>query len=97
MENMARTLVRHPELRIPSNMPRDDSPDPLSMYAFLTLADKHKHQSLEPKTYREATTSHDKVKWRLSMEDEYNSLMENNTWSLGLLPPGRRVLRGRWV
>lgn len=31
------------------------------------------------------------------MEEEYNSLMENNTWSLCELPKGRKAIKNKWV
>ena len=31
------------------------------------------------------------------MEEEYNSLMENNTWDLVLLPKGRKMVRCKWI
>jgi hypothetical protein len=31
------------------------------------------------------------------MHEEYNSLLENQTWDLVLLPSGRKLVRCRWV
>ena len=31
------------------------------------------------------------------MEEEYKSLLENNTWDLVKLPPNRTALKGKWV
>ena len=31
------------------------------------------------------------------MQDEYKSLMDNNTWCLIQAPSGAHILRGRWV
>jgi hypothetical protein len=31
------------------------------------------------------------------MQEEYNSLLENQTWDLVLLPSGRKLVRCRWV
>ena len=31
------------------------------------------------------------------MDSEYNSLMENKTWELVELPPGRSAIGSKWV
>jgi hypothetical protein len=31
------------------------------------------------------------------MQEEYNSLLENQTWDLVPLPSGRKLVRCRWV
>eukprot|EP00253_Pinus_taeda_P030107 PITA_30107 len=35
--------------------------------------------------------------WESAMEDEYNSLLENQTWDLVPLPSGRKLVRCKWV
>jgi hypothetical protein len=32
-----------------------------------------------------------------SIQEEYNSLINNQTWDLGLLNSGRKLVRSRWV
>jgi hypothetical protein len=34
--------------------------------------------------------------WEYSMHDEYNSLLENQTWDLVQLPPRRKLVRCIW-
>jgi len=31
------------------------------------------------------------------MDDEFKSLVENNTWDVVTLPPGARKMKGKWV
>ena len=31
------------------------------------------------------------------MEEEYNSLMRNNTWDLVSLPKGRKLVQCKWI
>ena len=45
-------------------------------------------------TYEEAKNS---VAWRKAMEEEYNSIMKNQTWSLVDLPKGKKTIGTKWV
>lgn len=51
----------------------------LLVFAF-TIAEQITHE--EPKTYKEAINSKDKIKWLEAMEEEMLSLEKNNTWTL---------------
>lgn len=51
----------------------------------------------EPASYRQAITSDDSDQWKAAMEDEYASLLRNETWDLVNLPPGRRAIKCKWV
>jgi hypothetical protein len=51
----------------------------------------------EPKTVAEIEGRPDAADWHKAMDDEYNSLMENDTWELVDLPPGRKVVQCKWV
>lgn len=51
----------------------------------------------EPTTVSEALHSDDAENWKTAMQDEYNSLMENNTWRLVSLPEGKKAIRNKWV
>jgi len=53
--------------------------------------------AIEPATYREATTGPEADKWKLAIEDEYNSLIENDTFTLCDLPPDRKHIGTKWV
>lgn len=92
MNSVERALIDPPELRLP----RQDSPDPIALYAFLVQANEP--EPYEPKTYQEALNdSYHKMDWELAMKEEYKSLVTNQTWSLTTPPPGRKILRGKWV
>lgn len=62
--------------------------------AFTAVDDPERE---EPSTYQEAISSDDANNWRLAMQDEYDSLIKNNTWILTQLPPGRKVIKNKWV
>lgn len=51
----------------------------------------------EPLTYSDAIASPDRKYWELAMEEEYNSLMSNKTWSITTLPNGRKPIKCKWV
>ncbi|CAI7735888.1 unnamed protein product [Closterium sp. NIES-53] len=47
---------------------------------------------LEPKTLAEALSGPDAEKWKQSVKEEYDSLLENETWELCELPPGKKAI-----
>jgi hypothetical protein len=51
-------------------------------------------QSSDPQTYREAAGN---PFWEATMQEEYNSLLENQTWDLVPLPSDMNLVRCRWV
>ena len=51
----------------------------------------------EPVSMREAQESADSDKWMEATRDEYQSLIDHETWELGPLPEGRSVVGSRWV
>jgi len=61
-------------------------------YAGMALLDVE-----EPETVEEALNSAESEKWMLAMDEEYQSLMKNNTWTLCRLPVGRTAIRNKWV
>ena len=48
-------------------------------------------------TYREAMKSSLKNEWIEATQKEYDALIENKTWVLSPLPPGRKAIGSRWV
>ena len=62
--------------------------------ALMTLDDKS--QSV-PNHYTDAINSSESDKWKAAMEDEYNSLMENNTWTVMPCPSGKKAIKSRWT
>ncbi|CAI7887778.1 unnamed protein product [Closterium sp. NIES-53] len=47
--------------------------------------------------WRKALAGDDREAWLASREDEFQSHMENETWTLTNLPPGRKALDCTWV
>ena len=51
--------------------------------------------SPEPTTYKEAMNSAESKKWQEIMQEEFGSLIQNNTWKLLPLPNKRKALSGK--
>ena len=51
----------------------------------------------EPTTLQEAMSSEHSAEWKVATDSEYNSLIENKTWKLVVLPPGRVAIGCKWV
>ncbi|CAL1392755.1 unnamed protein product [Linum trigynum] len=51
----------------------------------------------EPESFTEAMNDEDKQRWIEAMQDEMDSLYENNTFELVKLPKGKRALKNKWV
>jgi len=53
--------------------------------------------SKEPQIVDEALNGKDAKKWEITMQEEYDFLVVNNTWSLVPLPKGRKPISCKWV
>lgn len=51
----------------------------------------------EPANYNDAVNCEQKEKWLNAMTDEFNSLMQNNTWTLVEKPVDASVIDNKWV
>jgi hypothetical protein len=51
-------------------------------------------ETRDPETFAEASGHPD---WDTTMNEEYRSIMENDTWNLVPLPKGRKLVRCKWV
>ncbi|KAJ0179561.1 hypothetical protein K1T71_005273 [Dendrolimus kikuchii] len=54
-------------------------------------------QFSDPLTVEEALSGPDAQHWREAMDEEYKSLMENNTWELTKLPPNKKAMPCKWI
>lgn len=70
------------------HLPGDDEED--TTHACLAV-------SQDPLTVEEALTSSDSNHWQMAMEEEYKSLMKNNTWILCDLPDDKKAISCKWV
>lgn len=46
---------------------------------------------------KEAKSSDEWQNWKQAMDEEHQSLMENDTWELTQLPPDRKAINNKWV
>ncbi|CAI7837920.1 unnamed protein product, partial [Closterium sp. NIES-54] len=51
----------------------------------------------EPKTLAEALSGPDAEKWKQSVKEEYDSLLENETWELCELPPEKKAISSKLI
>ena len=51
----------------------------------------------EPECYDKTLQDENSSKWELSIKDEMNSLLRNQTWELTELLVGKKVLHNKWV
>jgi hypothetical protein len=51
----------------------------------------------KPQNIKEALTCENSKEWESAMQEKYDSLMVNNTWTLVPLPAGRKPISYKWV
>ncbi|CAI7886877.1 unnamed protein product [Closterium sp. NIES-54] len=51
----------------------------------------------EPNTLAEALSGPDAEKWKQSVKEEYDSLLENEMWELCELPPGKKAISSKLI
>ncbi|UYV73254.1 hypothetical protein LAZ67_10002363, partial [Cordylochernes scorpioides] len=51
----------------------------------------------EPLNYEDAIVGQNSKPWKLAMDDEFNSLMKNQTWTYVTLPSDRKAIACKWV
>eukprot|EP00253_Pinus_taeda_P022653 PITA_22653 len=64
------------------------TPDAVNIY------DLHSSSKIATESYAKAVGH---PSWESAMEEEYNSLLKNQTWDLVPLPSGRKLVRCKWV
>ena len=80
----------------PSIYPATNPPSTNNQFSFANMI--HTAETYrEPPTYKAATMSPQAALWKAAMEREYDSLMENRTWILVPPPPGRSIIKCKWV
>lgn len=52
---------------------------------------------MEPSSYQEAISCPEAKLWIQAIQEEYESLIRNNTWTICQLPSGRKAIEGKWI
>ncbi|CAI7883935.1 unnamed protein product [Closterium sp. NIES-54] len=76
-------------LILPHGYDPDEEDEPA--YCFLAPAPE------EPASMEEALAGPNREKWLVSRDAEYQSLLENGTWDLVVLPEGKKAVQCKWV
>ncbi|KAF2886938.1 hypothetical protein ILUMI_19234 [Ignelater luminosus] len=71
-------------------------PSYLNGYAVLAL-NAESFVNNVPRCYKAIETRQDKQEWFQAVQEEIESLKENETWKLIKLPSGRKFLKSKWV
>lgn len=69
-----------------TKIPKDYGPD------FLTFMTE-----TEPQTYKEAISSPEAPLWKEAINNEVESILQNNTWKLVNLPLGNKPIEYKWI
>lgn len=97
LPNVASTLAHSPQ-NVSTN------PSVAGLHPMFT---RSKIESLKPRIFaaevidpQEPNSIHEALQdsnWMTAMQDEYNALMKNKTWTLSPLPPGKELIGCKWV
>jgi transposase InsO family protein len=70
---------------------------PSRLIESLLLTNTSKTEENEPHDFKSAMESSEKEKWIKAMKLEYESLVNNNTFTLVPLPPNRKPIQAKWI
>lgn len=75
-----------------------DKAGPNSVQQGLAVSKRHTTiKTSDPETPAEALHSAEAFQWKAAMDEEYRALLENETWELVQLPPGKRAIGSKWL
>ncbi len=71
--------------------------EPKRQWDELLLSTSEDPEPYEPKNLKDAMSAPDATLWKEAVQDEYDFLINNKTWSLTKLPPNRTAIKSRWI
>lgn len=95
LDNEAENSAIANRLRDRNEMPVPNYNPSFSFIDSLLIAETATNR--EPKSYADVLNAPDSDKWKDVIEEEMESLIMNETWSLVELPANRRAIGNRWV
>lgn len=84
-------------VRISTRATKGLPPTQWMLLASLPTISKAANEPYEPKSYQEATEDSMWKMWEKAMQEEFQSLLENATWSQVTPPQHRKILRDKWT
>jgi transposase InsO family protein len=76
---------------MPDGGKTDDSPEYELVMSAIAYCEE------VPESYEEIEMRQDREKWYQAIQEEISALKENETWTLVRLPPGKKVIKSKWV
>nr|AAO52668.1 putative gag-pol polyprotein [Aster yellows phytoplasma] len=95
--NESSELEENHPLPVSSDRPQRVRQPPKSLEDYVTFYAENEESSNNPTTLKEAMESPDRELWVQAMNQELSSQVQNNSWELTDLPPGRKALNSKWV
>lgn len=87
-----------PELQEPGQRIQRTRKPPEAMKDYVTYSTVIEQElDGDPTTVQQVLSRSDKDSWLSAMKNEYDALIENGTWELVDLPPGKKSLDSKWV
>ncbi|CAB4030147.1 uncharacterized protein K02A2.6-like, partial [Paramuricea clavata] len=82
-----------------------NKPAYLSEYVVESITDSSANVAIDycyrmndiPACYLQAVNSPDSARWKKAMDEEFDSLVSNETFTLTMVPPNREIVGGKWV
>lgn len=72
-------------------------PKPKNLSDYVTYSARTNETNDDPTTFEEAIGRNDSDRWKIAMDNEIQSLAENNTWELVDKPYNKKTIKCKWV
>lgn len=69
---------------------------PVREWPTLPAVEEYPTEEYIPEDYTDAITCSEATKWKLAMEEEYHSLVKNDTWTIVRCPTDYKPISSQW-